>query len=107
MKFGFVNVVIFLLLILKTLQLCTSGSCLYCDSDGGIIFCKKCGNRKVITGIFPDVYCGGSISIKHCWEVDSKNHDLCITCLRGYYLTEKNKCKKIPIRYCLVAAEVN
>lgn len=107
-KITFFNVLLLLLLIVGySRELCTPGSCLYCDNDGGTLFCNKCGNRKVLSGKYPDIYCGGSIKMSNCWAADGLNEEKCITCVRGYYLTSENKCVKIPIHKCLVAEEVS
>ena len=103
MKIGVLKVIFVVYLAIGTKQVCTPGSCLYCDNDGGIHFCKRCGNYKVLSGKFPDIGCSGQITMPHCWEADSKIQEVCVTCVRGYYLTKTKSCVKIPIKWCLIA----
>ena len=106
LKFSLISLQI-LLITAPTTQGCTPNSCLYCNNDGGNKFCSSCGNGKMLTGLGTDAKCFGDTEIENCWEPHAVNPKICLTCRRGYYLTQDKQCKKLRIFKCMSGSEVN
>lgn len=83
---------------------CTPGSCLFCNTDGRLKWCEKCGNGKMIRSTGKGRHCSSKdMNVDNCfksWDASFVNPDSCDTCKRGYYLENRKSCRFINFPNC-------
>lgn len=83
---------------------CTLDHCHFCQTDGKVNWCTRCGNGKVISALDgKDRFCKDDIKVPNCRAApleDQLNVNACGECQRGYFLESPTKCVKLELAGC-------